>query len=154
MPNGCLMVMTGSWPWQKQWCEKLEQPSENSITEPAVISCAYNVRRLTKGNSVYVQLFHSTDIIHSRSTNRIEKAPPVSLLSWSRGGLVNSKIFIESPFPSVCLCVCLSVCAIGCSFFRGLSLALRSHDQIPASHWSKKKEGGLTNERQGSGHVI
>ena len=32
------------------------------------------------------------------------------------------------------LCPC--VCATGCSFFRGLSLALRSHDQIPASHWS------------------
>ena len=32
--------------------------------------------------------------------------------------------------------VCLSVCAIGCSFFQGLSLAFRSHDQIPASHWS------------------
>ena len=37
---------------------------------------------------------------------------------------------------SVCLFVCLCVCAIECSFFRGLSLALRSHDQIPASDWS------------------
>ena len=32
--------------------------------------------------------------------------------------------------------VCLSVCAIGCSFFRGLSLALRSHDQFEACDWS------------------
>ena len=37
---------------------------------------------------------------------------------------------------SVCLCVCVSVCAIECSFFRGLSLALKSHDQIQASHCS------------------
>ena len=33
---------------------------------------------------------------------------------------------IKSPCPSVW--VCLSVCAIGFSFFKGLSLALRSHD--------------------------
>ena len=39
---------------------------------------------------------------------------------------------IESPCPCV---NCLSVCAIGCSFFQGL-LALRSHDQFQASHWS------------------
>ena len=32
----------------------------------------------------------------------------------------------------VCMYVCLSVPHI---FFLGLSLALRSHDQIPASHW-------------------
>ena len=37
---------------------------------------------------------------------------------------------------SVCVSVCLCVCAIKCSFFLGLSLAPRSHDQIPASHWS------------------
>ena len=34
----------------------------------------------------------------------------------------------------------MSVCVVSvpfpCDFFRGLSLALRSHDQIPASHWS------------------
>ena len=36
----------------------------------------------------------------------------------------------------VAMSVCLCVCAIKCIFFRGLSLALRSHDQIPASHWS------------------
>ena len=36
--------------------------------------------------------------------------------------------------------VCVCVCAIGCIFFRGLSLALRSHDQIPASHWRSKVE--------------
>ena len=36
---------------------------------------------------------------------------------------------------SVCLCVCLFV-PFPCNFFRGLSLVLRSHDQIPASHWS------------------
>ena len=34
---------------------------------------------------------------------------------------------IESP----CLSVCLSVCAIGYNFFRGLSLDLRSHYQFP-----------------------
>ena len=43
-----------------------------------------------------------------------------------------AELVIESP----CMCVCLFVCAIGCSFFLGLSLALRSQDQIPASHWS------------------
>ena len=41
---------------------------------------------------------------------------------------------------SVCLLVCWSVClsarAIRCSFFRGFSLALRSHDQFQASNWS------------------
>ena len=48
---------------------------------------------------------------------------------------------------SVCLCVCLSVCLFvcvsvclfvpfPCNFFWGLSLVLRSHDLIPASHWS------------------
>ena len=31
---------------------------------------------------------------------------------------------------------CLSVCAMRCSFFLGLSLALRSHDHFQASHWS------------------
>ena len=34
-----------------------------------------------------------------------------------------------------CLFICLSV-PFSCNFYRGLSLALRSHDQIPASHWS------------------
>ena len=41
----------------------------------------------------------------------------------------------------VCVCMCVSV---GLSpphiFFLGLSLALRSHDQIPASHWRSKVE--------------
>ena len=31
---------------------------------------------------------------------------------------------------------CVWYCTIGCSFFLGLSLALRSHDQFEASHWS------------------
>ena len=39
-----------------------------------------------------------------------------------------AELVIESPCPYVC--------AIKCSFFLGISLALRSHDQIPASHWS------------------
>ena len=43
---------------------------------------------------------------------------------------------IESPCTCVCPFVCVSVCAIRCSFFRGLSLALRSHDQFQASNWS------------------
>ena len=38
---------------------------------------------------------------------------------------------IELQCPSVCGSVCLFVCAIGCSFFTSLSLALRSHDQLP-----------------------
>ena len=45
---------------------------------------------------------------------------------------------------SVHLCVCVFV-PFPCHFFRGLSLALRSHDQIPASHWRSKvdpKSGG------------
>ena len=32
--------------------------------------------------------------------------------------------------------VCLDVCAIGCSFFQGLSLALRAHDQFHPYNWS------------------
>ena len=37
---------------------------------------------------------------------------------------------------------CLSVCCpLPMRFFRGLSLALRSHDQIPASHWSTPSAG-------------
>ena len=36
----------------------------------------------------------------------------------------------------VAMSVCLCVCAIGCSFFLGLSSALRSHDQFQASYWS------------------
>ena len=36
---------------------------------------------------------------------------------------------------SVCLFVCLFV-PFPCDFFLGLSLVLRPHDQIPASHWS------------------
>ena len=39
----------------------------------------------------------------------------------------------------VCLCVCLSVCLFvpfQCDFCLGLSLVPRSHDEIPASHWS------------------
>ena len=46
--------------------------------------------------------------------------------------------FIESRCPSVCLSACLFV-PFPCNFFWGLSLALRSHDQIPASHWSTPK---------------
>ena len=53
-------------------------------------------------------------------------------LSWLRFSknrpLADS--FIESRCPSVCLSLYI------CDFFQGLSLALRSHDQIPASHWS------------------
>ena len=53
-------------------------------------------------------------------------------------------IFSESgplgPFSHrVAMSVCLCVCAIGCSFFLGLSLAMRSHDQFKASHWGKIK---------------
>ena len=39
---------------------------------------------------------------------------------------------IELLCPSVCLCFCTT----GCSFFLGLTLTLRSHDQFQASHWS------------------
>ena len=40
-----------------------------------------------------------------------------------------------SPSHRVAMSVAVCVCAIGCSFFLVLSLALRSHDQIQASHW-------------------
>ena len=43
-----------------------------------------------------------------------------------------AELVIESPCPCVWMCVC----AIRCSVFRGLSLALRSHDQFQASHRS------------------
>ena len=36
----------------------------------------------------------------------------------------------------VAMSACVSVCAMGCSFFQGLSSALRLHDQFKASHWS------------------
>ena len=39
------------------------------------------------------------------------------------------------PIRSSSRIVCVFV-PFPCDFFRGLSLALRSHDQIPASHWS------------------
>ena len=39
--------------------------------------------------------------------------------------------------------MCLFVCAIGCSFFLGLSVALRSHDQFQASHWSIWENQGI-----------
>ena len=42
--------------------------------------------------------------------------------------------FIESRCPY--MDIYIYICPFSCHFFRGLSLALRSHDQIPASHWS------------------
>ena len=39
-----------------------------------------------------------------------------------------------SVYISVYISVCLSV-TFPCNFFRGLLLALRSHDQFEASHW-------------------
>ena len=36
----------------------------------------------------------------------------------------------------VCLSACQRVCPLPMQFFLGLSLAPRSRDQIPASHWS------------------
>ena len=45
--------------------------------------------------------------------------------NWAPLGRVGHRVAI-----SRCLFVCVSVCAIGCGFFRGLTLALRSHDQI------------------------
>ena len=35
-----------------------------------------------------------------------------------------------------CPSVCVWFCANGCSYFQGPSLALRSHDQFQAFHWS------------------
>ena len=37
---------------------------------------------------------------------------------------------------NVSLCICLRLCPFPMQFFLGLSLALRSHGQMPASHWS------------------
>ena len=48
----------------------------------------------------------------------------LSCLHGSQWLHTNQHSVIESP--------CHSVCAIGCSFFQGLSLALRSHDQFQA----------------------
>ena len=49
---------------------------------------------------------------------------------------------------------CLSVCAIRWSFFLGLSLALRSHDQFQASHWSSLPPslGNLETWKLGNSH--
>ena len=48
----------------------------------------------------------------------------------------NSSLWAELVIESRCPFVCLNVVPSQLNFFRGLSLALRSHDQIPASHWS------------------
>ena len=37
---------------------------------------------------------------------------------------------------------------IFCNFFQDLSLALRSHDQIPASHWSTPPDPNATYEKK------
>ena len=51
-----------------------------------------------------------------------------------------AELVSKSPCPSVCLSVCVRHPAPqGARLLvkvEGLSLALRSHDQIPASHWS------------------
>ena len=65
-------------------------------------------------------------------------------LNFSRATGMNSKVFTNSaPLGRVghrvAMSVCLSVCVClrhRVQFLLGLSLALRSHDQIPASHWS------------------
>ena len=67
---------------------------------------------------------------------------------------IKSANWADSIIELQCPSVCLSVCPFSCDFFQGLSLALRSHDQIPASHWSTLLPyhmvvvggGGLTNE--------
>ena len=52
--------------------------------------------------------------------------------SW----IINRPNWADSVIESPCPSVNLWLCAIGCSFcFRGLSLALRSHDQFQAFHW-------------------
>ena len=56
--------------------------------------------------------------------------PTIALFSPTRPHW--AELVIESPCPDVCL----SVFAIGYSFFPGLSLALRSHNQFQASHWA------------------
>ena len=43
-----------------------------------------------------------------------------------------AELVLESPCPFVCFSVCLRHRV---QYFQGLSLAPRSHDQIPASHW-------------------
>ena len=51
----------------------------------------------------------------------------------------NFALWAELIQQSNTLCVCLFVCVsvpFSCDFFQGLLLVLRSHDQIPASHWS------------------
>ena len=48
--------------------------------------------------------------------------------------------FIESRCQSIYVSVPFHVI-----FFRGLSLALRSHDQIPASHWSTPHPASIGN---------
>ena len=77
-------------------------------------------------------------ILHRLAENRLE------LQYWATEGEQqwgNINIFFDCVIPnfqflSMCLFICLSV--FPCNFFRGLSLALRSHDQTPASHWLKK----------------
>ena len=66
----------------------------------------------------------------------------VNIPAFSIKNLHNPRIFNKKmhigPYAHyfiVAMLVCLSV-PFSCQLFRGSSLALRSHDQIPASHWS------------------
>ena len=77
-------------------------------------------RRPVKGPNPSAAKAHSYLSIRTDRHHQIVPTP-----NWA-------ELVIESPCP----CVYLSVYAIGCSFFRGLSLALRSHNQFQASHWS------------------
>ena len=70
-------------------------------------------------------------------------------LNWSRGVFPRTLFSFHWIGPlgrfshRVTISVCLSVRAIGCSFFPGFSFALRSHDQIPGLSLVKKKSSEL-----------
>ena len=101
--------------------------------------CSLIRKRRRKNGPLQVLLQHNS-IIHnhlhhppwpgiSSTFNTGCCAPP---LIWQEISSTRDDLVIELPCPSRCL----SVCAIWCSFFQGLSLDLRAHDQFQAAHWS------------------
>ena len=112
----------------------LDGPSIRDELPPACYPPLQAVPQLLQAHWVMVQIGNMED--SSASTQVTEECATWSLIwpciSPSQALFTDPALragsVIESPCPSIC--------AIGCSFFRGLSLALRSHDQFQASHWS------------------
>ena len=93
--------------------------------QPALVHCSYNFKS------------HTSTVIYSSDFLCVCVTDPALLSCTRHTDFHWAELVIELRCPFVC--------DIECSFFLGLSLALRSHDQIPASHWRSKvvpKSGG------------